>query len=293
MPRLRRASAAAAFMVGVLCLFGPASVARAESVLWTLTASPLAATTGASTIFTLTATNADPAAALLSSSEIGCVVLDVPANFTTQGAVVTGSNSGGSWHVDSVVGNRVTVHADSGGDRLEYLGWVRFRDGDRAEHGVSRLGRSRLPAAGLLRYRCASWRPSRHRGDRGDRDTDTRSYPNPDAAAHPDTETDVGADPGPHADATPAPTPTLDRHPSDPDPDSHPESCCPDADPTLSTNALRARAGAGTTRSAGGHSSSDTAHLPIHRRRADPVSIWFRWCSRCRAIDPGCRDGER
>ena len=113
-------------MVGVLCLFGPASVARAESVLWTLTASPLAATTGASTIFTLTATNADPAAALLSSSEIGCVVLDVPANFTTQGAVVTGSNSGGSWHVDSVVGNRVTVHADSGGDRLEYLGWVRF-----------------------------------------------------------------------------------------------------------------------------------------------------------------------
>ncbi len=79
-----------------------------------------------STTFTLTATNTDPAAALLSSSEIGCVVLDVPANFSVQGAVVTGSNSGGGWHVDSVAGNRVTVHTDSGGDRLKHLGWVRF-----------------------------------------------------------------------------------------------------------------------------------------------------------------------
>jgi hypothetical protein len=115
----------AVLMAAALLLGGPAAVS-AESVLWTLTASPLAANTGVQTTFTLTATNDDPLAALLSSSEIGCVVLDVPSNFSVKGAVVTGSNSGGSWHVDSIVGNRVTVHADSGGDRLELLGWVRF-----------------------------------------------------------------------------------------------------------------------------------------------------------------------
>jgi hypothetical protein len=115
----------AVLMAAALLVGGPAAVS-AESVLWTLTASPLAVNTGVQTTFTLTATNEDPLAALLSSSEIGCVVLDVPSNFSVKGAVVTGSNSGGSWHVDSVVGNRVTVHADSGGDRLELLGWVRF-----------------------------------------------------------------------------------------------------------------------------------------------------------------------
>lgn len=112
-------------MAVTLLVGGPAAVS-AESVLWTLTASPLAVSTGVQTTFTLTATNEDPLAALLSSSEIGCVVLDVPSNFSVKGAVVTGSSSGGSWHVDSVAGNRVTVHTDSGGDRLELLGWVRF-----------------------------------------------------------------------------------------------------------------------------------------------------------------------
>src|SRR5688500_9717542 len=115
----------AVLMAVTLLVGGPAAVS-AESVLWTLTASPVAVSTGVQTTFTLTATNEDPLAALLSSSEIGCVVLDVPSNFSVKGAVVTGSNSGGSWHVDSVAGNRVTVHTDSGGDRLELLGWVRF-----------------------------------------------------------------------------------------------------------------------------------------------------------------------
>ena len=100
--------------------------ARAASLLWTLTASPLTATTGVQRVFTLTATNEDPLAALDSSAEIGCVVVDVPGNFTVAGSEVTDSNAGDGWHVDSVVGNRVTVHTDSGGERLEFLDWVRF-----------------------------------------------------------------------------------------------------------------------------------------------------------------------
>jgi hypothetical protein len=110
----------------ILALVASIGSARAASLLWSLTASPLAATTGVQKVFTLTATNEDPLAALDSSREIGCVVVDVPANFTVAGAVVTGSNAGDGWHVDSVVGNRVTVHTDSGGDRLALLGWVRF-----------------------------------------------------------------------------------------------------------------------------------------------------------------------
>ena len=110
----------------ILALVASIGPARAASLLWSLTASPLAATTGVQKVFTLTATNEDPLAALDSSREIGCVVVDVPGNFSVAGAVVTGSNAGDGWHVDSVVGNRVTVHTDSGGDRLELLGWVRF-----------------------------------------------------------------------------------------------------------------------------------------------------------------------
>ena len=114
---------AAALMVGALALAAPGS-ARA-AILWTLAASPLAATVGIPTSFTLTATNQDPTAALLSSSEIGCVVVDVPSNFSVSGATVTGSNAGGSWFA-RLSGNRVTVRAGSGGDRLALLDWVRF-----------------------------------------------------------------------------------------------------------------------------------------------------------------------
>ena len=61
---------AMATMVAALLTLVPA-VALAESTLWTLTASPLAVTTGTTTTFTLRATNTDPLADLLSSSEIG------------------------------------------------------------------------------------------------------------------------------------------------------------------------------------------------------------------------------
>ena len=110
---------------GMVALAAPASVS-AESALWTLVASPLAATTGVQTTFTLTATNTDPAALLLSDSEIGCIFVDVPSDFTVQDAAVSGSNAGSGWHKDAITGNRVKIHTDSGGERLELLDWVRF-----------------------------------------------------------------------------------------------------------------------------------------------------------------------
>ena len=109
----------------VVALAGPTGVS-AESLLWTVVASPLAATTGVQTTFTLTATNTDPAALILSDSEIGCIFVDVPSNFSIQGAAVTGSNAGSGWHIDDITGNRVKIHTDSGGERLETFDWVRF-----------------------------------------------------------------------------------------------------------------------------------------------------------------------
>jgi hypothetical protein len=126
MGRRARTLAVGAIVAVQVATFAAAPSARAASILWSLTASPLAATVGVQRVFTMTATNEDPLAALSSNSEIGCVIVDVPGNFTVAGAAVTGSSAGGGWHVDSIAGNRVTVHTDSGGDRLEFLDWVGF-----------------------------------------------------------------------------------------------------------------------------------------------------------------------
>jgi hypothetical protein len=125
MARPRRIGVVGGLVLAATVALGAPASTNAESVLWTLVASPLAATTGVATTFTLTATNEDPLAALQSSSEIGCVVVNVPANFSIASVGVTGSNAGGSW-VASRVGNTVRVQAGSGGDRLALLQWVRF-----------------------------------------------------------------------------------------------------------------------------------------------------------------------
>jgi hypothetical protein len=126
MGRSPRAVACALVLALQLVMLASTPAVRGASILWSLVASPLTATVGVQRVFTLTATNEDPLAALSSNSEIGCVVVDVPGNFTIAAAVVTGSNAGDRWHVDSIAANRVTVHTDSGGDRLAFLGWVRF-----------------------------------------------------------------------------------------------------------------------------------------------------------------------
>jgi hypothetical protein len=115
----------AAPVAGLLALVAGVAPAHAEAVLWTLLASPLTATTGTQTTFTLTATNEDVLEPLDSNREIGCVVVEVPANFSVAAATVSGSSTGGSWAAE-LSGDRVTVRAGSGGDRLELLDWVRF-----------------------------------------------------------------------------------------------------------------------------------------------------------------------
>lgn len=118
-----RTRAAAAMVAALLLLGGPAAV-RAESALWSLTVSPTSVSTGSTTTFSLTATNEDPLASVLSSSEIGCVVVDVPTNFSVISIGVT-EGEGDSW-IASRSGNRVTVRATDGGDRLELLDSVSF-----------------------------------------------------------------------------------------------------------------------------------------------------------------------
>lgn len=116
----RVATSMAVFLVA---LGAPGVVLAA--LLWSLTVSPLTVAVGNPTTFTLTATNQDLTADLLSSQEIGCVIIDVPVTFSVSGAAVTGASTGSSW-VASRVDNRVTVHTTSGGDRLETLDWVRY-----------------------------------------------------------------------------------------------------------------------------------------------------------------------
>ena len=64
MPRPRRTGVAGGLVLAAVLALGAPGSTSAESVLWTLVASPLVATTGVATTFTLTATNEDPLAAL-------------------------------------------------------------------------------------------------------------------------------------------------------------------------------------------------------------------------------------
>jgi hypothetical protein len=128
-PMRRTSSVVTAAVLAALVagLAVPASAARGASLLWSITATPLVATTGTEHTFTLTATNDDPLAALDSSAEIGCIQVDVPENFVIGSAAVINSSRGTGWHVDSIIENQVTVHTDSGGERLAFLDWVRFK----------------------------------------------------------------------------------------------------------------------------------------------------------------------
>src|SRR5436190_7001350 len=101
------ALAAIAIAVAVL----PSHVAAA--VLWTLTASPLTATTGVSATFTLVGTNGD----LL--SEIGCIRVTVPSATVTGASIVSVSN-GRTW-LSTFNGNTVWVQSQDGGGRLALL----------------------------------------------------------------------------------------------------------------------------------------------------------------------------
>lgn len=115
----RRALAILAAIVAALAMLAAQPPRVHAALVWTVVASPLAVSTGVTTTFTLVATNGD----LL--TEIGCVVLDVPSNFTVTGSSISSSTAGDSW-TTSRDGNRVVVFTTSGGDRLELLDSVTF-----------------------------------------------------------------------------------------------------------------------------------------------------------------------
>jgi hypothetical protein len=107
-----------AFMVALVVAFGTTGIARA-AVVWTLTASPLTASTGTLTTFNLRAS-------LILLGEIRCIAVGVPANFAVHGSGIVGSNAGDGW-TSSVTGNAVRVWTTSGGDRLRTIGhYVQF-----------------------------------------------------------------------------------------------------------------------------------------------------------------------
>lgn len=105
---IRRCLASALALVGVAISATPA----AALLLWTLTATPLTATSGVATTFSLTATNLD----LL--TELGCLEVDLPASFDIVGASAGSAPNGHGWEA-VVFANKVAVHSLSGDGRLE------------------------------------------------------------------------------------------------------------------------------------------------------------------------------
>lgn len=81
-------------------------------LLWTLTATPLSASSGVATTFILTATNLD----LL--TELGCLEVDLPESFSIVGASAENASNGDAWEA-IVFPNKVAAHSLSGGGRLE------------------------------------------------------------------------------------------------------------------------------------------------------------------------------
>jgi hypothetical protein len=115
--RRRVGVALVASVVAVLGVAGPASAL----LVWTLVGTPLVATAGQPTTFTLTATNLD----LI--GELGCLEVELPGSGWTEvddGQAVP-STGRDDWTM-SVSGTTVIAWSTSGGGRLETGQWVTF-----------------------------------------------------------------------------------------------------------------------------------------------------------------------
>jgi hypothetical protein len=177
MTRGRRRIAGAVGTLAMLLALGAQGVAGA--VLWTMTASPLAATVGTPTSFTLTATNLDP---LLG---IKCVVAEIPAAIAPGDVWIAGSSTTAAW-VAFRSGQQVTAVIDTGD------GNAKLRVGDWVAFGVTGVpliaGAYAIPAVAYSNHACTEGvRP---------------------LAASPVLVISEGLLPPP--DPTPAPTPTPD-----------------------------------------------------------------------------------
>lgn len=115
MARVRRSGLAAVIALALAAALPMAAAAAS----WTLTVTPPSATVGVPTTYTLAATNtSDPGG-------IGCVVVDVAPSFLVASAAFVDTTAGGPWLVTRS-GNRVTVRASIGADRLLLGERVRF-----------------------------------------------------------------------------------------------------------------------------------------------------------------------
>lgn len=107
---MRRLLAPAMAVVAIMTSASPAL----GLLLWTLTATPLTASSGVATTFFLTATNLD----LL--TELGCLEVDLPESFDIIDASAGNASNGDGREWEAVVfSNKVAAHSLSGGGRLE------------------------------------------------------------------------------------------------------------------------------------------------------------------------------
>jgi len=107
----------AAFAAALTAALVPAVASAA--LLWTLVMTPLTATVGVSTTFSLTATNLD------ALTELGCLEVDLPPSFVIESLGTPQMSTGDPW-VSGQSGNSVVVRSLSGGGRLELLQTVQF-----------------------------------------------------------------------------------------------------------------------------------------------------------------------
>jgi hypothetical protein len=117
-PRCRRHPAVAALMAALLLLALPAAPVSAV-VLYTVVVTPLTATQGNATNFSVTVSN------LNLVDDLGCVQFDLPASFEILSLSTPVASNGEDWLI-SRVGQSVIAHSDDGGGRLELTESVSF-----------------------------------------------------------------------------------------------------------------------------------------------------------------------
>lgn len=89
------------------------------TIVYTLVATPLTATVGVTTEFTLTLTN------VAGPDELGCAEVDLPSSFEVHSVSDPQATNGRNW-TSLLTGNNIVVHANNGGGRLELLESVTF-----------------------------------------------------------------------------------------------------------------------------------------------------------------------
>jgi hypothetical protein len=116
-PRHRRHPAVAALLAALLLALLAAPVSAV--VLYTVVVTPLSATQGSATNFSVTVSNLN----LL--DDLGCVQFDLPASFDILSLSTPVASNGEDWLI-SRLGQSVIAHSDDGGGRLELTESVSF-----------------------------------------------------------------------------------------------------------------------------------------------------------------------